>query len=333
MSTELVSIPPTSLSPSAVLSCTLPIPQPISRAGASASRRYLEFFTANIRNPNTRDAYNVACSRFFSWCDQYGWTLDQLEPMHFAAYVELLGVTLATPSVKQHLAAIRALFDWLVVGQVVRFNPATSVRGPRYSTKRGKTPVLSTEEARALLESISIDSIVGLRDRALIATMLFTFARISACLNMKTGDYYQQGRRAWFRLHEKGGKNHTVPAHHKVEIYVDEYLEAARVNPERREHASFPLFRVVNRNRELTERPLLRRDALSMVKRRASAADLPYSTCCHSFRASGITAYLTAGGTLESAQRIAAHASPRTTMLYDHTGDEISLSEIERINI
>ena len=253
MSTELVSLSPASL-PCPVLSVSLVVPEPIARAGESAARRYLEFFTANIRNPNTRAAYGVAVERFFSWCDQYGWTLEQLEPMHLAAYVELLGRELAAPSVKQHLAAIRVLFDWLVTGQVVRFNPAAAVRGPKYVARRGKTPVLSTEDARKLLDSISTDTIVGLRDRALIAVMVYSFARVSAVLGMRVGDYYLQGGRASFRLHEKGGKLHAVPAHHKAEQYVDEYLRAAGVDPEKREYASLPFFRAANRKRELTDR-------------------------------------------------------------------------------
>ncbi len=332
MSTELVALSLTAL-PCPVLPISLVVPEPIARAGQSAARRYLEFFTANIRNPNTRAAYGVAVERFFSWCEQYGWTLEQLEPMHLAAYVELLGRELAAPSVKQHLAAIRVLFDWLVTGQVVRFNPAAAVRGPKYVARRGKTPVLSTEDARKLLDSISTDTIVGLRDRALIAVMVYSFARVSAVLGMRVGDYYLQGRRAWFRLHEKGGKLHAVPAHHKAEQYVDEYLKAAGVDPEKREYASLSLFRAANRKRELTERALIRRDVLEMVKRRAQQAGLPYSTCNHTFRATGITSYLENGGTIENAQAIAAHESPRTTKLYDRTSDEINLSEIERISI
>jgi integrase/recombinase XerD len=332
MSTELVSLSPTSL-PCPMLSVSLVVPSPIARAGESAARRYLEFFTANIRNPNTRAAYGVAVERFFAWCDRYGWTLEQLEPMHLAAYVEQLGRELAAPSVKQHLAAIRVLFDWLVTGQVVRFNPATAVRGPKYVSHRGKTPVLSSEEARKLLDSIPSSTIVGLRDRALIATMVYSFARVSAVLGMVVGDYYLQGRRTWFRLHEKGGKLHAVPVHHKAEQYVDEYLKAAGVDPEKKEYASLPFFRAVNRNRKLTERPLMRRDVLEMVKRRAGRAGLPYSTCNHTFRATGITSYLENGGNIENAAAIAAHESPRTTKLYDRTSDEISLTEIERISI
>jgi site-specific recombinase XerD len=150
------------------------IPLQVAAAGDSAARRFVEFFTANIRNRNTRAAYAQAVAAFFRWCELRGLCeLGRLEPVHVAAYVEQLGQTHAAPSVKQHLAAVRMLFDWLVVGQVVRSNPASVVRGPRHVVKRGRTPILAPEEARALFESIPTGSLVGLRDRALIGVLIF----------------------------------------------------------------------------------------------------------------------------------------------------------------
>jgi len=221
------------------------------------------------------------------------------------------------------------LFDFLVTGQVVPVNPAASVRGPKHVTRKGKTPVLSAAEARIFLDSIDTGSIAGLRDRALIGLMVFSFARISAALGMNVQDYYSQGRRMWFRLHEKGGKRHEVPAHHNAEAYLDAYLEAAGIAAEK----NAPLFRTLDRARHLTGQRMCRVDALRMVKRRCRQAGLPETTCCHTFRATGITAYLENGGRLEHAQAIAAHESARTTKLYDRTGDAISLDEIERIAI
>src|SRR6185436_12728322 len=125
------------------------------------------------------------------------------------------------------LAAIRMLFDWLVIGQVVPMNPAASVRGPKHVVHRGKTPVLKAEQARQLLDSIRTDTIVGLRDRAIIGLMCYTFARVSAVVNMKMEDYYQNGKRYWIRLQEKGGKRHEVPAHHNAELYLDAYISGA----------------------------------------------------------------------------------------------------------
>jgi site-specific recombinase XerD len=230
--------------------------------------------------------------------------------------------------VKQHLAAIRMLFDFLVTGQIVPMNPTASVRGPKHVVKKGKTPVLDADEARHLLDSIKTDSIIGLRDRAMIATMVFSFARVGAVVAMNVEDYFPQGRRYWFRLHEKGGKRHDVPAHHIAEEYMDAYLIAAGLG----DGKTTPFFRTVQ-NDQLTENRMDRREVLAMIKRRALAAGLPANISCHTFRATGITTYMLNGGTLEKAQQIASHESPRTTKLYDRTSDEVSLDEIEKIVI
>ena len=305
------------------------LPTLIRNAGKDAERRFLEFFTAHIRNPGTRLVYAHAVGRFCQWCERHGVSLQQVTPFIVAGYVEQLTTSLSNPTVKLHLAAIRMLFDWLVTGQVVPVNPAASVRGPKHVVRKGKTPVLTAEEARQLLDSIDCTKIVGLRDRALIGVMVYSFARVSATIGMNVEDCFSQGRRMWFRLHEKGGKLHDVPAHHNAEAYVDSYLTAADIA----DNAKSPLFRSVSRERKLTLRRMHRADVLRMIKRRARHAGLATHICCHTFRATGITAYLQNGGSLEHAQRIAAHESVRTTKLYDRTSDAISLDEIERIVI
>ncbi|HEY4360378.1 MAG TPA: tyrosine-type recombinase/integrase [Bryobacteraceae bacterium] len=304
------------------------LPALITRAGESAAWRFVEFFTATIRNKNTRAAYAEAVNQFFAWCEKHRVrTLEQISPIVVAAYIE--NHPGAAPTVKQHLAAIRMLFDFLVTGQIMPMNPASSVKGPKHVVRRGKTPVLTADQARTLLDSIKTDSIVGLRDRALIALMCYSFARVSAMVHMTTADYYENGKRWWVRLHEKGGKRHEVPCHHNAEAYLDAYLDAAGIRDEKKS----PLFRSVDKRRKITGNAMTRTDVLRMVKRRALGAGLPSSTCCHTFRATGITAYLENGGTIENAQLIAAHESPRTTKLYDRTGDEITLDEVERIVI
>jgi site-specific recombinase XerD len=314
------------------------VPAVVTRLGGErAAWRFLEFFTANIRNKNTRAAYARAVRLFCAWLDGRGVRdLAQVNPVLLAAYIEELGTRFSKPTVKQHLAAIRMLMDYFVTGGLLPFNPASSVRGPKHSMKRGKTPVLSAAEARQLLDSIptvledgSAD-VVGLRDRALIGLMVFSFSRVSAAIGMRVEDYYAQGKRWWFRLHEKGGKRHEVPAHHLAEEYVDAYLEEASIKAEKR---SF-LFRTApRRSTTLTARAMTRNDALRMIYRRAKAAGLSTAVSCHTFRATGITAYLENGGTIEKAQAIANHESPRTTKLYDRTNDELTLDEIERIAI
>jgi integrase/recombinase XerD len=306
------------------------LPAIIAGEGQRASKRFLEFFTANIRNPNTRISYMRAISPFLAWCDERGLELRQVEPMAVAAYIERLTQERAPQTVKQHLAAIRMLFDWLVIGQIVPFNPAASVRGPRYSIRKGKTPVLSAQETRKLLDSIDASHVVGLRDRALIGTMVYSFARVSAILNMKVRDYYPQGKRYWIRLHEKGGKFHEVPVHHTAEKYLDEYIEAAGIADEKIK----PLFRSTRgRSRKLTARTMSRFDTYKMIRRRAEDAGISSEIACHTFRATGITEYLRNGGTVEKAAQIAAHESTRTTQLYNRTDDEVTLDEIERIMI
>lgn len=134
---------------------------------------------------------------------------------------------------------------------------------------------------------------VGLRDRALIATMFFSFARIGAMLGMNVGDYFPKRKRYWLRLHEKGGKYREVPAHHVVEEYLDLYIREGGLQ----EQKNTPLFRTtIGRTRKLTERCLQRQEAWAMIKRRAIASGVNTDACNHTFRASGITNYLRNGG-------------------------------------
>ena len=252
---------------------------------------------------------------------------------------------LATPTrgprtFTQYLAAIRMLGDWLVVSQVLPVNPAAAVRGPKHVVTKGATPVLSPAEARKLLASIDTGALAGLRDQALLSVMLYSFAPVSAMSGMRRQDCFGQGSRGWLRLHEKGGKCHDVSAHHRAAAALDAYVEASGL-----EEPKAALFQTVDpAGRRLTGPALDRRLVLAMIKRRAAAATvvfaliscgrlvlemikrraaaagLPPSTCCHRFRATGITAYLSNRGTLERAQQITGHASPRTTKLYDRTG-------------
>jgi site-specific recombinase XerD len=234
----------------------LPVPAMIACAGERASLRFIDFFTAHIRNPNTRAAYGVAVRSFFAWLELQGLVeLSEIRTHHVSAYTELLTRNYSAPTVKQHLAAIRRLFDWLIVGQVLDQNPAAPVRGPKHLVKKGKTSVLLADEARQLLDSIKVAKtvqlsdgstaeeplLVGLRDRAIIALLIYSFARISAALQMNVGDYYPQGKRWWVRLHEKGGKEHEMPAHHLLEQYLDAYVTPAAIAADK----NAPLFRTI----------------------------------------------------------------------------------------
>jgi site-specific recombinase XerD len=288
------------------------------------AQSFWEYFTAHIRNANTRRAYFHAVRRFSAWCQGHGLTLPAIGPVHVAAYVEGLLETHSKPTAKQHLAALRALFDWMVVRQAIPSNPATPVRGPRFSQRRGKTPVLQPDEMRALLESIGTERLIDLRDRALIALMAYTFARVGAAVAMTVGDYFVQGRRGWVRLQEKGGKVNEMPCHHNLEQYLEDWIAGAGL---RADDPLFPGFR----NDQPTRAALAQPNVFLMVRRRAAAAGIRTRINCHSFRATGITTYLKNGGRLEVAQQMAGHESPRTTELYDRRSDAVALDEVERI--
>ncbi|HEV2651681.1 MAG TPA: tyrosine-type recombinase/integrase [Rhizomicrobium sp.] len=307
------------------------VPALVASAGDRAAMRYIEFFTAEISNANTRRAYGRAADAFTTWCAAVGIvSIADVMPIHVATWLEVRKSEVAAPSVKQELAALRHLFDWLVVGQVVPVNPAASVRGPRHVVKAGVTPILDAGEARLLIDSIDVSTPVGLRDRALIALMLYSFARVGAALGMKVADVYTQNRRLWVRLREKGGKPHAMPCHHNLETYLHEYLAGADLESD----SKGPLFRTIGRGTsKLTTRPLPQANAWAMIERRRKAAGIETKIGNHSMRGTGITTFLKNGGTLETAAKMANHASTRTTQLYDRRHDEMSLDEVERILI
>jgi integrase/recombinase XerC len=236
---------------------TLELSSLVATAGARAQTRFFEFFAAQIRNKHTRRAYAQAMREFLAWCESAGVaSIAGVKPLHVAAYIEQLGCDRSAPTVKQRLAAIRHLFDWLVTGQIMSVNPASSVRGPSHSVKRGKTPVLDPSEARALLDAIDVSTPGGLRDRALIGLMVYSFARIGAALGMKVEDVYVQNRRLWVCLREKGGKRHEMPCHHNLETYLHAYVEGSGLETD----PKGALFRTIGRGTdELTTTPCPRR--------------------------------------------------------------------------
>jgi site-specific recombinase XerD len=302
----------------------------IAWGGERAATRTFEFLTADIRNPNTRRAYHHATGRFMRWCMARNIPLAQVTSPLVAGYIDELGSSLAPLSVKLHLAAIKHWFDWLTTGHVLPFNPATAVRGPRYSQTTGKT-VLDREQARALFDSIDASTVVGARDKALIAVMLFSFARVGAVVKMKMSDYRGAGpTSATLTLHEKGGKFHRLPVHHMAATHLDAYVALAGFA----DAPNAPLWQSAPRHSgQLSGRPHSERAALAIVKRCCAAAGLPADICNHSFRATGITLHEDDGGDLEAARQIAAHSSVKTTQLYNRSGDKKRRAEVERVQL
>src|ERR1700692_4221799 len=202
-------------------------PAIITRAGPSTRKKFFEFFTVPIRNAHTRAAYYRAIQQFLAWAERAGYQdLEDIEPITVAAYIEILQRRAAPATVKQHMAAIRMLFSWLTEKGVLAMNPAREVKTERFSRTEGKTPAFVEGEVQRLLEAIETSTYTGLRDRALLGVLAYTFARIGAVVNLKVEDYYPSGKRFLLRFREKGGKEKELPVHHKLEELLDEYLKA-----------------------------------------------------------------------------------------------------------
>jgi site-specific recombinase XerD len=218
------------------------------------------------------------------------------------------------------------LFSWLTEKGVLAMNPAREVKTERFSRTEGKTPAFVEGEVQRLLGAIETSTHTGLRDRALLGVLAYTFARIGAGVNLKVEDYYPSGKRFLLRFKEKGGKEKELPVHHKLEELLDEYLKATGLGNE----PGSPLFpTALGKTGKLSRRPLVRTDAADMLKRRLKQVGLPAHYSPHSFRATGITNFLENDGTLEAAQRIAGHADSLTTKLYDR----LVIQEVEGLSM
>jgi site-specific recombinase XerD len=223
------------------------------------------------------------------------------------------------------------LFDWLITGQIVPLNPAAAVRGPKHVVKTGNTPVLDGNEWRTLIESIPTETLRDLRDHALIATLTYSFARVTAALRMEVEDLRPKGAGWQVQLHEKGGKHHAMPCHRSLAEILRAYIDAAGIGDDRKGW----LFRTSlgHNAMALANAPMSQADEWRMIRRRAVAAGIDAPIGNHTFSATGITADLGNGGALEHSQSMAAHESTRTTKLYDRTKDRLTQDEVERIRL
>ena len=194
-----------------------------------------------------------------------------------------------------------------------------------FSKKKEPTPITFPEG-----NEIKVPDPIGLRDRAIIAAIVYTFARLGAMVAMTVDHYYAQGKRSWLRLHEMVRKQHEMPAHHSLEEYFDAYIDAVGIADDRKS----PLFRTApGTGARLSRKHMRTADVWRMIRGRLKQTGIRTKAGCHSFRATRITCYLENKGTLEKAHQMASHSSPRTTKLYDRTNDQITLDEVEKIVI
>lgn len=305
----------------------LPAPAAIANAGAAGMFAWDEFFIGSLRNRNTRATYLRAVTRFLAWVEPVEPDLKRITPGLVGLYFDELN--LATPSKKLHLAAIRRFFDLLVQRHVIALNPALSVRNERYSVDEGRTPEIGAANARRLLESIAGTTVIDLRDKALIGTLIFTAVRASAMAALRLGDFAADGTQHVLRFGEKGGKSRTIPVRHDLEQWIRDYL--ATIAGENRPDT--PLFRTIAPNGELSDRAMTRLDVWRVMKRRLRTAGLPSDASPHSCRVTTLTDLLEQGVPGEDVQYLAGHADARTTRLYDRRQRRISRNIVERISV
>ena len=303
------------------------LPAIVASAGPGAKFAYEEFVYGKLRNASTRKNYRHAVKRFLQFCEQRQRELTQIMPRDVGEYLDQMPLAPATK--KLHLAALRHFFDVLVNRHAVLLNPAASVRGPRLQVIEGKTPEIGIKQARRLLRSIGDEDIVALRDRAIIAILIYTAVRVSAVSGLRLTDFFDAGDQYCLRFREKGGKARQIPCRHDVQRFILDYLDRAGVTD-----GKSPLFRTtVRRTKELTDRGMVSGDIARMMKRRCRRIHLSLQFSPHSFRVTTITDLLEQGVPLEDVQQLAGHADPRTTRLYDRRRQEVTRNIVERISV
>jgi integrase/recombinase XerD len=340
MGTELVKVSPGSV----VLSgSTASLPELVERAGGAARFAWDEFFYAEHHNPHTQKAYQSAVRRFLAWAEGQGVELIAITPGMVGQYLVALGGSASKRNL--HLSALRGFFDRLVQRHVVMLNPAASVSGVKEQVVEGKTPEITLDQTRKLVASIKttyqveskgkkaedVTHVVGLRDRAILATMRFTACRAGAVAKLRLQDFQHDGEQYVLRFQEKGGKSREIPVRLELQREILAYLEAAGIAAESKDR---PLFRsTVRKTKQLTANALTTKDICNLVKRRLKDAGLPKRLSPHSFRVSAITDLLSQGVALEDVQYLAGHAEPRTTGLYDRRQKKVTRNIVERISI
>jgi len=305
------------------------LPVLVERAGGAARFAWDEFFYAEHHNPHTQKAYMRAVRRFVDWAEGQGVELAAITPKMVGQYLVSLSGSPAKRNL--HLSALRGFFDRLVNRHVCILNPAASVKGVKEQVMEGKTPEITIEQARALLASIDTGHLVGLRDRAILATLAYTACRAGAVAKLRLGDFQDDGQQYVLRFQEKGGKSREIPVRHDLEGFILAYVEAAGIGGEAKES---PLFRMGNgRTKKLSGTAMTSKRICELVKRRLKDAGLPLRLSPHSFRVATITDLLTQGVPLEDVQYLAGRAEPRTTGLYDRRQKKVTRNIVERISI
>jgi len=305
------------------------LPPLITQAGRPAETAWDDFFHGRLANAHTRKEYNRAIRNFLEWAENQGLALERIRAGDVGRYLrEHPG---SPPTQKQVLAALRRFFNLLVERHIVVMNPAAVAQTERYSVLEGKTAEITKDQIRKLLETIDTTSVVGLRDRCLIRTLIYTAARAGAVARLRRKDFYLSGNQAFFRFQEKGGKSREIPVRHELDEDLRRYIEVAGLLEADPKAPLFPT--AVRREKRFTSQAMDGSDVARMIRRRMTDAGLPSNLTAHSFRVAAITDLIKQGIPIEDVQYLAGHADARTTRLYDRSDRRVTRNIVERIGL
>lgn len=287
----------------------------------------LEFVLVRQDSAHTRGVYGRACARLLRWTDHRHQTLTELRPLDLALYAQTLAEQLAPASVATHMSAIRRLYAHLMDHQLIQRNPASGLRVAQPRVQVGKTPVFNPDLLARYLDDLDLRDPRARRDHALMSAMLYSFLRIGSLLALRVGDLRLASGELLVR--EKGGLQRLLPLHPELRHRLQRYLANASFADDS-DHALFPAMRR-GRSGRYGERALSRSEAWTLVRKHLAQAGWSAPAGCHSFRATGITAFLEQGGRIETAAYLAGHASLRTTQLYDRRSRDLAGEELARM--
>ena len=304
------------------------MPSLVLNAGSNARYAWEEFIYGEISNPHTRRAYSKAIADLLDSAEAADLSLSQISPKFIRTHFEkMVG---SVPTKKLRLSAVRRFFDIAVTRHAVPLNPALSVRGERYSVVEGKTPEITPAQVAKLLRRCDEKTLVGIRDKTIIAILIYTAARVGAVSTLMLSDYSTTGNNYSLRFKEKGGKAREIPVRHDLEALILSYIERSGVGLGK----TTPLFRsAIKKTDALSNLPMHTNDIRRMLKRRLKAAELSTEFSPHSFRVCALTDLLKQEVPREDVQYLAGHADARTTALYDRRSKKVTRNIVERISV
>ena len=305
----------------------------LQRAGGNAVFATDEFFSACVVNPHTRRTYGRAVRQFLDRCEDHDVDLAMVHPGAAGRFIEELPGAAARKN--QARAALKQFGDRLVQRHVIALNPFATVRSQKHHTD-GKTPEITVQQARDLLASIDVSTVIGLRDRAVLGTLVYTGARVGAVARLRCRDLQDQGTQRVLRFLEKNAKDREIPVRHDLERWLTVYMAATGLSA----WSETPLFQSAMTGRprrgddgQLSGRPLGAVLIRRMLKRRLAAAGLSVRLRPHSFRVLMVTDLLAQNVALEDVHYRAGHSNLQTTQLYDRRRRRVTRNIVERISV